>query len=212
MEALVKKYFPTLVEPELVEKIVEQGELMYLNEGDIIMDVGRYIRSIPIIMQGAIKVIREDEEGNEILLYYLKRGDTCAMSLNCCIANKKSEIKAIVASDEVAMISIPAHYMDEWMFTYRSWKDFVMQTYAKRFQEMLTTIDNIAFLKMDERLLKYLKDKSTTTKTKILQTTHQDIAMELNTSREVISRLLKQLEKRGVVKLGRNKIEMVGFN
>ncbi len=207
----VKKHFPSIYEPALQEAIAEYGTLKKMEEGKVIMNYGEYIKGLPMLIEGTIKILREDEEGHEILLYYLNAGETCAMSLTCCIAHQKSEIKAI-AEDPVKMLFIPVKYMDEWMKQYESWRNFVMQTYRNRFSELLHTIDSIAFLKMDERLLKYLYDKVERTNKHIFYVTHQEIAKELNTSREVISRLLKQLEKEGKVKLSRNKIKVIVTN
>ena len=152
--------------------------------------------------------MREDEGGNELMLYYLRGGETCAMSLTCCMAYKRSEIRA-VAQEAVKMITIPVEYMDEWM-KFRDWRSFVMNTYRLRFEELLEALDSIAFLKMDERLLKYLNEKSNTIGSKQVQMSHQEIAVDLNSSREVISRILKQMERKGEVKLGRNKIQLLG--
>ncbi len=171
------------------------------------LDFGNYIRTIPLVVSGSIKIVRENENGNELLMYYLGQGDTCAMSLTCCMSHSKSEIRAIADTD-VELFMIPVEKVDEWMFKYKSWKSFIMQTYSKRFSELLATIDSIAFLKMDERLIRYLQDKFEKLGNKEIHITHQEIATDLNTSREVVSRLLKQLEKRGEVVLGRNKIEL----
>jgi len=150
--------------------------------------------------------MREDADGNELLLYYLQAGETCAMSLTCCMAFKRSEIRAI-AQEDVLMLTIPVDYMEEWM-KYRDWRSFVMNTYRLRFEELLEALDSIAFLKMDERLWKYLQEKAQTLDTTEINISHQDIAYDLNSSREVISRLLKQMERKGMLNLGRNKIEL----
>lgn len=204
----IKKYFPNIYEPELQNAIQELGTIKDFDEGTVIMDYGQYIQYLPMLISGTIKILREDNEGNEMLLYYLEGGETCAMSLTCCLAHQKSEIKAI-AESPVKMVNIPVRYMDEWMKKYDSWRAFVMQTYRNRFNGLLETIDSIAFMKMDERLLKYLYDKAEHTNRHIFYTTHQAIAQEFNTSREVISRLLKQLEKHGKVELSRNKIKLI---
>ena len=171
------------------------------------MDIGTKITTIPMIASGSVKVLREDDEGHELLLYYLNAGETCAMSLTCCMAFKRSEIRAI-AQEKVTMLAIPIDYMDEWM-KFRDWRSFVMNTYRMRFEELLEALDSIAFLKMDERLIKYLKEKADTMNTNELLMSHHDIAVDLNSSREVISRILKQMERAGKVKLGRNKIELL---
>jgi CRP/FNR family transcriptional regulator, anaerobic regulatory protein len=204
---ILSAHFPQILDTELVKGIITHGKLMTIPEGEYMMDIGSPIRSIPMIVSGTVKVMREDDEGRELLLYYLKGGETCAMSLTCCMDGRKSEIRA-EAVEDVTIISLPVQFMDEWM-AYRDWRAFVMRTYARRFEELLETIDNIAFRRMDERLEDYLRNKVESTGAKMLHVSHQDIATDLNTSREVVSRLLKQMEHSGMVKLGRNKIEVV---
>ncbi len=205
--AYIKQYFPLLTDTALLEEMYTFSVFKSLKEGDVLMDFGNYIRTIPLVVKGSIKIVRENENGNELLMYYLGEGDTCAMSLTCCMSHNKSEIRAITDTD-VDLFMIPVEKVDEWMIKYRSWKSFIMQTYSKRFAELLTTIDSIAFLKMDERLSKYLIGKFDKLGSRELHITHQEIATDLNTSREVISRLLKQLEKRGEIILSRNKIAL----
>lgn len=209
MKQLLKQHFPTLQEPQLKGLIEEHGRLIEAKSGEVIIDFGGYIRMIPLLIKGSIKVMREDDQGNEVLLYYLGRGETCAMSLTSCISHNQSEIRAVVEED-VQMIAIPVRFMDEWVTQFKSWKNFVMNVYRKRFEEMLQVIDSVAFMKMDERLLKYLADKAKITNKNVFHITHQEIASDLNSSREVISRLLKKLEKMGRIQLGRNKIEILG--
>jgi CRP/FNR family transcriptional regulator, anaerobic regulatory protein len=204
---ILSAHFPQILDTELVKGIITHGKLLTIPEGEYMMDIGSPIRSIPMIVSGTVKVMREDDEGRELLLYYLKGGETCAMSLTCCMDGRKSEIRA-EALEDVTIISLPVQFMDEWM-AYRDWRAFVMRTYARRFEELLETIDNIAFRRMDERLEDYLRNKVESTGAKMLHVSHQDIATDLNTSREVVSRLLKQMEHSGMVKLGRNKIEVV---
>ncbi len=204
IEQLLENHFPTILDTELVEGIKEHATYVEVEEGDLLMDIGGKISTIPMIISGSVKVIREDEEGRELLLYYLKPGETCAMSLTCCMAFKRSEIRA-VAQENVTMLAIPVDFMDEWM-KFRDWRSFVMNTYRMRFEELLEAVDSIAFHRMDDRLLKYLHDKSNSLNTEEIQMSHQDIAVDLNSSREVISRILKQMENKGLVKLGRNKI------
>lgn len=197
-----------LQEPQLQGLIEEHGRFVEAKSGEVIIDFGGYIRMIPLLIKGSIKVIREDDQGNEVLLYYLGAGETCAMSLTSCISHNQSEIRAVVEED-IEMIAIPVRFMDEWLTKFKSWKNFVMDVYRKRFEEMLQVIDSVAFMKMDERLLKYLSDKAKITNKNIFHITHQEIASDLNSSREVISRLLKKLEKMGRIQLGRNKIEIL---
>jgi CRP/FNR family transcriptional regulator len=205
---LLLKKFPDIAERGLQEDIVQAGRLMSFRAGEVIMDFGSYVRMIPLVVRGSIKVVREDPDGREIFLYYLQPGEACSMSFTCCMMNKKSEIRT-VAEDDTEIIAIPIRYMDEWMTKYQSWKNFVMKTYDLRMFELVRTIDDIAFKKMDERLLTYLEKKAEANKSNVINTTHQDIAYDLNASREAVSRLLKQLERDGMVKLGRNKIELV---
>jgi len=160
------------------------------------------------LIHGAIKVMREDEEGDELLLYFVEEGNTCAFSLSCCMGHAKSEIRAIAEMDSQLMM-IPVQKMEEWMGTYKSWRNFVLNSYQNRLTEMLDTIDTIAFRKLDERLLQYLKEKTRITQNNILGITHQEIAQELYTSRVVISRLLKGLEKQNKIKMQRNKIHVL---
>lgn len=204
---LVRKHFPNIAEKALQEEIATVGKLTEFSAGTVIMDVGQYVKLVPLVIEGAIKVSREDEDGHELFLYYLQGGQTCSMSFTCCMMNKKSEIRTI-AEENTKMIGIPIRYVDEWMTKYQSWKNFVMQTYDFRMMELVRTIDSIAFHHMDERLLAYLDKKAKATHSKIINATHQEIAYDLNASREAVSRLLKQLENDGRVKLGRNKIEL----
>lgn len=208
MRELISTHFPFFKEPELVDAILEVGKEVFIKEGEPIIRVGEFIKSTPLISDGLIKVIRQDDEGREILLYYLTCGDTCVMTVTCCMHQEKSKIKAIAEKDS-RIILIPFHYMDEWMRSYRTWRNFILQTYSARFEEMLTTLDQIAFESLDTRLLKYLSDKKLVLETDEFKITHQQIASELNSSREAISRLLKKLEGLEVIKLGRNKIQII---
>ena len=205
---LVQRHYPHLAEPALQEEIARHGRLMRYSAGSIIMDYGAFVRMVPMMVEGRIKVVREDEEGNELFLYYLQSGDSCAMSFTCCMMHKKSEVRT-VAEEDAIFIGIPIQYVDSWMTKYQSWKNFVMRTYDERMKELIYTIDSIAFKKMDERLVDYLEQKASAADSKIVQATHQEIAADLNASREAVSRLLKQLEKKGHIRLGRNKIELL---
>lgn len=210
MKELLQEKFKNIFEKELLDELQAIGKPVNVKAGDIIMDTGQYIKFIPLLLSGSIKIIRQDDTDGEILLYYVGSNETCAMSLTCCMAHQKSRIRAI-AEEDTEMITVPVEKMDEWMIKYESWKNFVMQTYNARFDELLRTIDSIAFQKVDERLENYLKSKAELTESKLLVVSHQQIAEELNSSREVISRLLKHLEKNGKIKLGRNKIELTGI-
>lgn len=207
---IVWEEYPQFSDANLRAEIEEFGELHHFHAGDIVIDMGMPIPFIPLIISGALRVVRRDENDHEILLYYLDAGQTCATSLTCCLANVASEVEAI-AEEDVELVGIPANLADQWFEKYPEWKAFVMRTYKFRFDELLDTINSIAFTQLDKRLIKYLKNKSKVHESKTLNTSHQEIATDLNSSREVISRLLKQLEKDERVKLSRNTIELVNL-
>lgn len=207
MLEILQQHFGHLFEEELLREINSIGVFKEIKEGEMLMDIGNYVTSMPLLISGAIKVMREDEDGDELLLYFLETGSTCAMTLSCCIGHKKSEIRAVAETD-TQLIMIPVQKMEEWTSKYKSWRNFVFNSYQNRLDEMLETIDSIAFLKMDERLWKYLKEKVRINKSNIVLSTHQEIAYDLHTSRVVISRLLKSLEKQGKIELNRNAIEV----
>ena len=160
------------------------------------------------MLTGAIKILREDFDEGELLLYFIEKGDTCAMSMQCCLGNAKSEIRAIAETDG-QLILIPVAKMNEWLGKYATWRNFVFNSYNNRLKEMLTTIDHLAFMNMDKRLLNYLLEKSKINNSNQVQNTHQEIAYDLNTSRVVISRILKALENKGKIKLNRAYIELL---
>ncbi|HQW82955.1 MAG TPA: Crp/Fnr family transcriptional regulator [Ferruginibacter sp.] len=195
-------------EPALLKEIGQFGIIQQFSEGDIIMDYGKYIRMMPIILKGTIKVSRLDEVGNEILLYYLSSNESCSMAYSCCIEAKKSEVKAI-AEESGELIAIPHIKLDEWLCKYPSWKNYIMRSFNERFIELLKSIESIAFHKLDERLVNYLKEKQRVTGSSVINASHNLIADELATSRVVISRLLKQLENDKKVILYRNEIKLL---
>lgn len=197
--------FPIFFEEDLKKELNSVSKVYSAPAGDIIMDIDQSIDQIPLVIKGSIKILREDDDGNEIFLYYLEPGNACATSITCCMSGQKSTIRAI-AEDDTEYLAIPVQYSDEWMVKYKTWKNFVMNTYAERFEELLKAVDQLAFKKMDERLEKYLNDKAELHDSCEIHISHQEIAYDLNTSREVISRLLKQLERMGSIKLGRNRI------
>lgn len=208
MTEALKQNYGYLFEDSLLEEIGRVGMLKKVPEGFQIMDIGEPIKGMPLILEGAIKILREDEKGNELLLYFIEKGDTCAMTLSCCVGRAKSEIRAVTETD-TSLIMIPVEKMESWMAIYKSWRQFILQSYHDRLMEMLDTIDSIAFLKMDERLLRHLRDKAMVTHDDLIQTTHQEIAQDLNTSRVVVSRLLKKLENQGKIQLYRNSIKVI---
>jgi CRP/FNR family transcriptional regulator len=203
---LLRKSYP-LFEDELVDEIEEQGEFRTFPANEILMRKGQFIRSTMLVLNGLIKIYREDDDGNEFLMYYLKPGEACALSLVCAAKHEASPIMAkTVVETEVMMV--PVDTMSEWMSKFKSWYQFVIETYRARFDELLITLDNVAFRSMDERLEFYLKRAKDAQQTTLLNISHQEIAQELNTSREVISRLLKKMEQKGLVGLQRNAIEL----
>ncbi len=195
-------------EPALIKEIQQFGTLQQFKEGDLIMDYGKYIRMMPIILSGTVKVLRMDDDGNEILLYYLSSNESCSMAYSCCIEAKKSEVKAI-AEDDVELIAIPHLKLDEWLCTYPGWKNYIMRSFNERFIELLKSIESIAFHKLDERLVEYLKEKQRITGSSVIKASHHLIADELATSRVVISRLLKQLENSKKIILYRSEIKLL---
>jgi CRP/FNR family transcriptional regulator, anaerobic regulatory protein len=202
---LLEKRFPYF-EPDLRDAISHEGKLTEVNEGEELIREGQYIKSFPIVLEGIVRVYRLDEEGRELLLYYLNPGEVCAMALTCCMGHIRSNIKA-VAETPALVVKIPVPMLDEWIVKFRTWKEFVMYAYRKRFDELLETIDSIAFMNMDDRLVKFFADRYRTTNQTTFIGTHQEIAFSLNTSREVISRLLKKLEQENKVVISRNKID-----
>lgn len=200
--------FDTIFEPALVKEIHQFGEVKYFKEGDVIMDYGKYIRMMPLIIKGTVKVFRLDENGNEILLYYLSSYESCSMAYSCCMEAKKSEVKAI-AEEEVELVAIPHIKLDEWLCKYPGWKNYIMRSFNERFLELLKSIESIAFHKLDERLIAYLKEKQRLAGSSVIKASHYLIADELATSRVVVSRLLKQLENSKKIILYRNKIKLL---
>lgn len=200
--------FKSIFEPQLIQEIQQFGILQTFKEGDLIMDYGKYVRMMPIVLKGTVKVYRLDEKENEILLYYLSSNDSCSMAYSCCLEAKKSEVKA-VAEDNVELIAIPHVKLDDWLCTYPSWKNYIMRSFNERFIELLKSIESIAFHKLDERLIGYLKEKQRLSGSSVVKASHGLIADELATSRVVISRLLKQLENDKKIILYRNEIKLL---
>jgi len=195
-------------EKALINEILQVGTYKEVPAGFKMMDIGSYVKGMPLLVSGAIKVLREDKDGNELLLYYLEKGETCSMTMTCCMGQTKSEIRAIAETD-AKLIMIPIQKMELWTSKYKTWRNFVFESYHNRLNEMLHTLDSIAFDNMDERLLAYLKEKARVNEDKTIHSTHQEIAYDLHSSRVVISRLLKKLENLGRIELHRNYIEIL---
>lgn len=205
---ILDRQLTSIFEPNLIKELEALDEIKTFKEGDIIMDYDKHIRMMPFIVKGTVKVLRKDETGKEILLYYLSNSESCSMAYSCCMEAKKSEVKAI-AEDDVALISIPHTKLDEWLCKYPSWKNYIMRSFNERFNELLRSLESIAFHKLDQRLINYLKEKQRLSGSSIIKASHYLIADEMATSRVVISRLLKQLENEGKVILYRNEIKLL---
>jgi CRP/FNR family transcriptional regulator, anaerobic regulatory protein len=201
----ILKRFPQFEQP-LLDDILTHSTIRQVEEGEEVMRTGQYIRSTLLLLSGLLKVYREDDEGNEFLMYYLEPGSACAMSMMCTARDEQSQIMA-KAVTEAEVILIPSHLSEQWLAKYKSWHNFVIASYRQRFEELLQTLDSIAFKGLDERLLFYLK-RHVKVSGKEIRLSHQQIAFELNSSREVISRLLKKLEQTGAITLHRNYIEV----
>ncbi len=208
MIELLKETYGFIFEEKLIEEIAKVSLLRDFKEGDVLIDFGDYVRKMPLLINGAIKILREDFDEGELLLYFIERGDTCAMTMACCMGNIKSEIRA-VAETNGQVVMIPVEKMEEWLGKYKSWRNYVFNSYNNRLKEMLSAIDSLAFLNMEDRLLNYLIEKSKINSSREIHNTHQEIAYDLNTSRVVISRLLKALEKTGRIRLHRASIELI---
>jgi CRP/FNR family transcriptional regulator len=207
MNQNLKKLFPTFSNA-LIDDINSNAIDQSFVTGDVIMRTGQYIKNTVLVLSGSIKIYREDEDGGEFFMYYLQPGQACAISMICATKNEQSQIMAKVVED-VELVMVPLPLMDKWMMQHRSWYEFVIDTYRSRFEEVLEVVNSIAFRAMDERLEFYLKRHREACGCVDLKLSHQEIATELNTSREVISRLLKKLEQRGALKLHRNHIELL---
>lgn len=198
--------FPLLVRSETITLLSAHAHVQLLAEGESFLSAGKYIKFIPLVLKGSLKVLKDSEEGYELFLYYLNEGQTCAMALSCCGTAQVSTLH-IVAEIPTQILAVPIVILDD-LSRNQDWKIFIAQNYASRFHELLEVIDDIAFHKMDSRLAKYLHAKVEQLNTRSLSLTHQTIALELGTSREVVSRLLKQMEKQGMVTLHRNRLEL----
>ena len=206
---IILKQFPQF-EPPLLEEILSQSTLKRLAEGEEILRTGQYIRSTVLLLSGLLKVYREDEEGNEFLMYYLEPGKACALSMMCAAREEQSQILAKAVTPAEVILS-PSHLSELWLGKYKTWHNFVIASYRQRFEELLQTLDSIAFKGLDERLVFYLKRHVKVSGPEV-RLSHQQIAEELNSSREVISRLLKKLEQTGAITLHRSYIEVHDLN
>lgn len=211
MTQSLEMVFPSL-EKELVQEIIDKGEMKKFAPDETLVKTGQYFRSILLIVDGLVKVYREDQQGDEFFIYYLQPGQACALSIKCQARNETSQVMA-KAVTETSVITVPIACMDEWMQKYKSWYHFVMDTYRYRIEELLETIDDIAFRNMDDRLLSYMKREQEIHNSSILTINHTEVAEELNSSREVVSRLMKKVSEKGMIRLLKNQqVEILDLN
>ena len=203
---ILKNLFP-FFEPELLSEMEHESSLKKVSQGDLLISKGELIQNMMLVLKGNIKIYRENDEGAEFFMYYLSPGQACAISMICMAGIEKSAITAVATEDSL-ILSVPLPQMEKWARKYKSWYDFVVGTYRNRFEELLQVLDQVAFRNMDERLEFYLKRQSRQGDLRVIQISHQQIANDLNSTREVISRLLKKMEQRGLLKLNRNNIEL----
>ncbi len=201
-------HFKEIFEPKLLKEMETKTERKSVKSGALILGVGQTVRVMPIVLSGSISISRTDEEGREILMYYINPNESCAMTFTCCMEHFPSEVKAM-AEDDTELLLVPVQLMDQWLVKYPSWKSFVMNTIRIRFNDLLRTIDQLVFQRLDERLVSYLKEKSRATGSTLINLSHEQIATELATSRVVISRLLKRLENDKKVLLYRNQLKIL---
>jgi len=198
----------SLFQTLLKDEVSTYGQLKKFPAGSVILQEDSYIKAIPLVLNGSLKVMRTDSEGHEILLYYITPGESCIMSFLGGIHNETSKIKAIVEED-AEILFIPVEKASEWVKKFPEWADFIFKLYHKRFEELLTAVNAIAFQKLDMRLLQLLKQKAELYQSKEIKITHQQLADELGTAREAVSRVMKQMENEGLVILARNKITLL---
>ena len=203
-------YYTNIFEAELIDEIVEVGFIDKIKSGHKLIDIGEDMTHIPLILSGVVKIIRKEKGGEELVLYFLERGDTCAISFVNCINRKKSIFKGVVENDTEA-IFLPVDKIDDWLVRFKSWRFFIIDSYHFRLIEMVESIDSLAFMNMNQRIFKYLTDKAKINRDVDLTITHQQIADDLNTSRVVVTRLLKQLHEDGKIYSTRNKIKVLDF-
>jgi CRP/FNR family transcriptional regulator len=208
-EQELSKLFPTL-EPQLLAEMAAVGDVKEIGDGELMMRTGQNIRVAILVVDGLVKIFRQSDEGDEYFMYYIDAGKACAMSLVCAMGIETSGLMARAVADST-ILTIPLHYVDEWMGKYKSWAQFVISSYRERFEELLLTIDHIAFRNMDERLVFYLKRHRDTTKSNMVTTSFTEIAQELNSSREVISRLMRKLADKNIVRLHKSHIELLNL-
>ena len=210
ISSFIRRHFPVLGGQELADAIASRATALTLPPGKVLLNPGESINLIPLVVKGSVKVVRADDSGHEILLYYIHPGESCAMTLSSCLKREKSRIKA-VAQQKTEVIGIDAGQAYMLGRKYPAWFDFVLGSYAQRFDELLEMLDAIGFSSLDERLVKYLKEKSELLDTLVLHLSHQEIADDLGTARAVVSRMLKQMERKGMLRLQRGRIRILAL-
>lgn len=200
--------FQYLFEEELIDDICRYGKTKTFEADSMLIDIGDTITHMPLVVSGSVKIMTEDEEENELLLYYLELGDTCAVTMNCCTKRSKSSVRAQTETPS-EIIFVPVEKIDEWMVKYKSWRTYVIDSYNGRLNEMLAALDNIVFKSMEQRIKKYVVDKAWVTKSEEIKISHADIANDLHTSRVVVSRIMKKLEREGIIKQSRGSIHVL---
>lgn len=198
----------SLFQTLLKDEVTAYGQLKKFPAGSVILQEDSYIKSIPLVLNGSLKVMRTDQDGHEILLYYITPGESCIMSFLGGLHNETSKMKVVVEED-AEILFIPVAKASEWVKKFPEWSDFIFKLYHKRFEELLSAVNAIAFQKLDMRLLQLLRQKSELYQTKDIKITHQQLADELGTAREAVSRVMKQMENEGLVVLSRNKITLL---
>ena len=210
MRNLLEEAYGHVLNSDLLDNIASQGRLMEVPKGTLIMDVGDPIPGLPLLMKGAIKILRVDGQGDEMLIYFLESGDSCAMTLGSFFGVSKSSIRAVAEQDSSVVI-VPMDKAYDWVGEHSDFRQFVIESFNTRLQELVEAMDSLAFLDLHDRLAKYLSDRVKVNGTTSLSTTHAEIAADLHTSRVVVSRILKQLEREGTIELHRNRIEVLKF-
>ena len=210
LKGKLSEYYSNIFEEELISEIVKVGHFDKIKSGELLIDIGDDMTHIPLILNGIVKIVRKEAEGEELVLYFLERGDTCAISFVNCINKKQSIFRGVVEQD-IEAIFLPVAHIDDWLTKFKSWRHFIIDSYHFRLIEMVEAIDSLAFMKMHDRLFKYLTDKVQITKNVDLEITHQEIANDLNSSRVVITRIIKQLHDEGKIYSTRSKIKVLDF-
>ncbi|MFH5885927.1 Crp/Fnr family transcriptional regulator [Halalkalibaculum sp. DA3122] len=208
MEHAIFTIFPDLSNSTAFRQYAHKHEPKELPEQTTLLNLGSPIQVVPFVLDGAIKVMRDDREGHELYLYHIQPGESCAMTLTSTLSRERSQVKAVTL-ETTTLLAVPVDTINDWYRSDPVFRNFVLSTFQQRFEELLDILDQVAFQQIDQRLARFLQDRSSALERNILHITHQELAYELNSSREVISRLLKQMEKKGMVELGRNRIKII---